>query len=458
MLVGLLLGSAVTGTARAGVPIPLGAPVIALAAGPSRLIAATARDLLLLDLQGRLIRRFSLERPAPTPERRVVAADPFAIGAGVGSADDFDEPYDADLDIEDAENVTGRWDRMARAAPTRASPDPGRAGAVVAVDERFAWWGRGDGLWRADLEDERSHQVLRATGSGVQALATSPDGKFVVVLSDDTVLRSADGGTTFTRLFPVAGGAAEVSVTATGTAFVLDGSGLRRLRSDATTPDSIPVATETIASCGPVTLAIAFGRVLVLDDTQAQPWLIRGGAIPVDSGRVTCSKDGAVWAVLGANLWISRDQGKTGTVRTDAPTMTAQAVAASRDGVWLASAFGLWFEPAPLARGTAGVSRRQLPVTRQYGSAPIRGAPWWLFLLPRVDIGFVSAHSSRGNDVRAFALLTFSFERNTTRALELKGLLTQLAGARRDRTLSATGDANRGEEADTLTRLEETSP
>jgi hypothetical protein len=303
ILSGMLLGAALASPARAGTPFPLGAPVTAVAAGPTRLLAATASDLLLLDLQGRVLRRLPLQEPAPGHGRPAATDDPFAIGAGVSSADDFDEAYDSDLDLEDAENVTGRWARSAKRVVTRAAPS---TPPVVAVDERFAWWGREDGLWRMELNGQGATRVLRTTGIGVQALATSPDGKYVIVHSDGTVHRSVDGGANFSRLFVIGGGGADVSVTSSGTAFVLESSGLRRVRVDATASEPLASATaEAIASCGAVTLAIAAGRVLVLDDAHSELAFAPGDALPAGMTRVACSKDGAVWAALGATLWAA---------------------------------------------------------------------------------------------------------------------------------------------------------
>jgi hypothetical protein len=142
--------------------------------------------------------------------------------------------------------------------------------------------------------------------------------------------------------------------------------------------------------------------------------------------------------------------------------MTCHAIAATKDGVWLATSFGLWFEPAQPARSS---SRLQVgpsqPVEEERGLF-VRGPPWWSFLLPRVDIGFVSARSSRRHDVRAFALLTFTFDRNLAGALERAGLLARLAAAQRDRTLSSSRESSapesRIDENDPFLRIQETSP
>lgn len=464
--IGVLLLPAAA-AARASVPIPLGAPVVALSAGPSRLLAATSRDVVLLDLQGHQIRRFPMTAPA-TAVRRAPPPDPFAISAGVSGADDFDEPYDGDLDLEDAENVTGRWERTR--PRTRGSPSVAGPASVVAVDQRFAWWGGADGLWRVDLDGAGVVQLLRGSANGVDALATSLDGTHVVVQSNGFLLRSRDGGMTFDRLFPIAGGIAEVTITSTGTVFVLDASGLRRVRPETSTPERIGLSTaDAIAGCGPVTLAFTSGRLLVLDDTDQQPTRARTETVPVDSIRLACSKDGSLWTALGAHLWTSTDQGQSGLEQARLPAVTIHAVAATQDGVWLASAFGIWFEPVgephrsphtqagPRALGAQGTPSP---------SALVRSTPWWLFALPRVDLGFASARSNRQHDLRAFALLTFTFDRGPLRALERHGLLANLA-ARRNSPLLApregafTGsdpDDSRAEEADALIRIQETSP
>lgn len=434
IFVGLLglVGVTAAAAARAGVPVPLGAPVMAIGAGPSRLLVATPRDVLLLDRHGRIVRRLPLEASSVSQARPAVADDPFAIAAGLSGADDFDEAYDVDLDVEDAENVTGRW---TRGAPRRRPPPvPAQAAAtVVSVDERFAWWGTPDGLWRTDLEGVGAVKVLRAQGDGVRALATSPDGRRVMVLSDGVMLRSLDGGNTFGRLFPVAGGRADVAMTTTGTAFVLDTSGLQRLPIDSTTPDRMGVPEVTaLASCGTRALLVAAGTIFVVEDGRNEPTPIPG-ATQVDRPiKVTCSTDGRLWAALGTNLWMSHDGGRAFVPLPDQPA--ASGLAATQDGVWMATNFGLWFESGQPPVFPTETPPRQRDISPQAGSPMIRDVPWWLFVLPRVDIGFVSAQSSRQRDLRAFALLTFTLDRNAARAIERHSLLTRLAAAQRNRT------------------------
>jgi hypothetical protein len=135
-------------------------------------------------------------------------------------------------------------------------------------------------------------------------------------------------------------------------------------------------------------------------------------------------------------------------------------MAATEDGVWLATSFGLWFEPVqPPAVGSETLARHLPP---EPGVATIRDAPWWLFVLPRIDIGFVSAQSSRQRDQRVFALLTFTFDRNSARALERHSLLARLAAAHRDRTpssdLTSSDGGSLSEQSEPLFRSQETSP
>jgi hypothetical protein len=384
-------------------------PVTAIAANDRGALALTADEVRLLDGEGFPLRGFALGQPPPRARaRRGGERDGFAAAAGVLSDGDFNDAYDPDSDVEDPENILVEDD----AATKRARPDRRTPSTVVAlaVAGKLAWMGRADGLWRAELEGERTTRVLPEVSGPIHAVAVGVDGRTVVAASDQGLFRSRDEGETFQRVASLDGAVARLAVTASGVALVLDGRGLRRIGADQTVAQPVPLLdANDVSACGDVALVLSGGRLFAIADGGAGEPTALDGTGPPDAQRITCSPDGALWVGYRPGLWTSIDQGRSWVARDDLPPAPVADVSVTKRSLWLAGPSGLVvlprvpvIQPPPLA----GASRELLPVSR------VRPPSWhwWLPALPRVDLGFASAQSSTRHDVRAFLLVTFSFD------------------------------------------------
>ena len=502
VLVNVLLVLAARGEGAGG-PRPRGAPVLAvgepvmaLAAGDDVVVVATdLGDILLLDGEGVVHRRFQLPATHAACGRRARAdgiapgsgrgfrrtgVDGFLVGAGVPTDDDFNDPYDADSQVEDPTNV------LPDDGPSeRRTAGGGSAGAdpvvVVAASGRTAWFARADGLLRASLEGNTPpERVERSSAVRWSALAASGDGLWLAGVRDGWLVRSADAGETFAPIAAVVGPVRRLAVTDQGDILLVDRNGARRVGAPASgTASTWPGALDLCVS-GRRTVVLADGFLVVEESGRHSPDALAKGArsaspsraptdagrtvarpiaVPDDVDRLACDGRDGHRAIGGTSLWTSSDAARTWSRRSELPPAAVEALAVAGGAAWVATRQGLWRVPMdrPVdASGQAGAapslerSRSDLftsevdgpPLPAPYWAGSSTGfidlsldgrrPPWWAAVLPRVDLDFTWATGGGRRDVRAFVLLSFAIERDSGRALLHRRLMREALRRRSD--------------------------
>ena len=410
--------------ALAPAPLPIRQAVSAVAANQGGVIAVTGEDVRILDETGFPTARF-LRTGAPllppSHRRQVHRAGGFAAAAGVLDDGDFNDPHDPDSEVEDAENILVEDD-----APTHrpSRSPPGQAGVAVAVGGAFAWLGREDGLWRIPFRGG-SEKVALPAGGPVHGVAASPGGRVVAAALDDGLAWSNDGGHRFERIAGVPVRVTRMAVTDSGRVYALARGGLHRFGSGATAGDLLVPDAEDVVPCGDGALALAHHRIVVLagpasgepetnqttDGATEVPQA--GPLVPPGANRLACAPDGALWIAYGAALWTSADRGQSWTPRDDlSVTFAIGAVSVTRRSLWVASGAGLAVLPLRPGDGAGlGGAVASSPLASLGGDVPPRPRwRWWLAAFPSVELGFATARSNTRRDVRAFVLLSFTFD------------------------------------------------
>ena len=359
-----------------------------------------------------------LQAPRSGPRRgpgRVVPG--FAAAAAVLDDEDFNDPHDPDTEIEDPENILVDDDPSAH---PRGLALPAVTGVVVAVGEASAWVGRGDGLWRLPFSGGAERIALPSAGA-VRQLASSADGRVIVAALDGAIVRSDDGGARFEPVADAPAGVSRLVVTGGGRAYALAGDELSRL---AIGPGDRAVVLHHVAdvtACGDGALLLVNGRLTIMPDAPASSIAGRDNqgddrpddaspALPPGADRLACSPEGGTWVAYGSALWVSEDRGRSWRVREDVnPAFPIAAVAVTHLSLWVGGRAGLATLPLRTAPA-AGAAPRPGFMSAEVAEAALPHRRWWLPALPRIDLGFAMARSNSRRDVRAFVLLSFSFD------------------------------------------------
>jgi len=397
-------------------PLPIRAPVAAIAVSDAGAVALADGDVRVMDATGFPVGRLPAAdtRTRPSPRRRARAAGGFATAAGVLDDDDFNDPYDADSAIEDPENIIEEDVPRPRRRDRLLAP---AAGLSLAAGGASAWVGRGDGLWRLPFAGGAERVALPVAGP-VRQVASSADGRVVVAALDGAMLRSDDGGGRFQDIPGAPARAHRLVVTGGGQAYALSGDAVWRL-GGSPGGDLVLRGADDITACGDEALALVNGRLVVVrgapgqrggaDQTDDGVSLPAGPAGPAGAARLACSPDGGVWIAYGIALWISEDRGRSWQARDEiAPTTPIAAVAVNGLAIWVAGGTGLAVLPLrpPSVTSTPLTSSCASALDRASGD----GTPhwrWWFAALPRVDLDFAAARSTTRREVRAFVLLSF---------------------------------------------------
>src|SRR3569832_1325893 len=88
-------------------PLPIRAPVAAIAVSDAGAVALADGDVRVMDATGFPVGRLPAAntQTRPSPRRRGRAAGGFATAAGVLDDDDFNDPYDTNTANEEPENI-----------------------------------------------------------------------------------------------------------------------------------------------------------------------------------------------------------------------------------------------------------------------------------------------------------------------------------------------------------------
>lgn len=415
-LVALALGAFAPAT------FPVRTPVSAVAANETSALALTGNEVRIMDRAGFPLGRFPCSSaPSPLPRRRPAQREGgFRAAAGIVDDDDFNDPHDPDSDIEDPENLLVE-DRPTDRRHARAVPRAN--GVAIAIGPSSAWVGRDDGLWRLSFTASAERVTLPVTGP-VRQLAASPNGLVIVAALDRAIVWSDDGGAHFVRAQDAPVRVSRLLATDEGRAYALGGDRLWRLQKDAPGVEVISHGAGDVTACGPRVLALVDRRLVMLPRSLTSPGGERpdrgnfdeAPLAPPGADRVGCSPDGATWVAYGAALWVSEDHGHTWTGRDDGgATFAVAAVAVTHLALWVAGDAGLAILPlhGPSTATAESAASLRAIVSGAGGEQPLPWRSrwrWWLPALPRVDVGFAAASSNTRRDVRAFVLLSFTFD------------------------------------------------
>lgn len=426
--------------------VPVREPVLALAASEAGVVALTRTEVRLLDAAGFPVRRLGLNDPlAGKRRRRKAHRDGFAAAAGVLDDGEFNDPSDPDSDIEDPENILVE-DEVVRQRHAQEGEPLSEAG--LAAGGRVAWIGRADGLWRVDADGNAGALAISAGGGAIRKVAASPSGSWVAAASDHQLFRSRDGGDTFDAVLSLIGPVRSLAVTPPGSVFVIDGLGLRRLRSNDAEAQLIePSGATEVTACGTQAVARAGQWLFTIGEGSDLDGVFDRRAAPPETERVACSADGSLWLGFQPALWMSLDQGQSWSSRSDLQPLPTTSIAITSGWVWVGGSAGLLGLRRDLAREPPEPPEpRQLP-REDVGPAncPPRSWRWWMSALPRIDIGFAVARSLSRRDVRAFFLLTFLLAGHPAWASDSHRLATEQAWRQRNEQLAPAVEGGPGE-------------
>jgi len=402
-------------------PLPIRVPVWAVAANDAAALALTDDDVRLIDASGFPVRRFAREsKPSRASLRRQARAGTGFPAAGVMDDGDFNDPHDPDSEIEDADNIlVGDPPPAHRRAGVMAA----NAAVSLAAGRDSLWVGRADGLWRLSAEGRAERVALPAAGP-VRRLTAGAEGRVIVAALDGGVVRSDDGGARFHLLAEAPGAVTSLAVTGSGHAYALTGEGVVRLESGSP-PQLVSRGGGDLTACGNDALALVERWLVVVSRADRSPADERAKdqrdpertIAPPGVERLACSPDGTTWVAFGAALWVSDDRGHNWTARDDlGSAFPIAAVAVGPAALWVAGPGGLALLPlrAPSPSPACGAARPFRGPTVRADAAdhglPAGHSPWWLAALPRLDLDLTTARSSTRHEVRAFVLLSFTFD------------------------------------------------
>jgi hypothetical protein len=446
----------------------------ALAIAGDRVAALRSDQVVVLRASGEVLGRLDHEHgPAPEVERkhRPNAGEALDL-AGIP---DDDLESDAAEDLLDDEGATsnGARRRGPAADPAgdgmRGGAAAGRTPRLLAASDRRIWIGGADGLSTLATGDDAPALPLRALAVGprrlpLSALAIAPGGADLAALAGDHLLRSSDGGASWSLLAVLAARPRAVEISADGRdVFVLDDDGVAIVAHRQRTPIFDGRAYHLVR-CG--------HDLLILGADGVSAWRPDRGLEPrsprIPARRISCAETAPeVVLALGSDLLASFDGGRTWRARDDVPAAGIQCVAIGSDRLWVGTGSGLFVLPLVPASAAAEVARSRRDLTGAVAdarptlpSALPRASPWQ-GLLPRVTLVAAASATRPGGDRReVWMLVTFPLGR-----ARAHGAPAQQMAATRLRRQAALGvdvlrlsrDALDDEEAAALLRVAQAS-
>jgi hypothetical protein len=447
--------------ARAAAPM-LDGEIRALALAGDRVVAVRRADVWVVSTAGRVLGKLgpaggvagtATKGPAVTPRRRPSAED-LVDRLGIVDDDPAIDPVRGAFEDEGPHTGRRRRDPLSppEGVPTAAAPMLTVLGA-----SRDAIWIAGEaGLRRLDTSGGGG--VAAATisiGSGVaigprhlalSALSVAPDGQRLAALAGHQVLRSTDGGRSWSLLAVTPTRPHAVVLPDEGDeVYVLDEEGIAIVAHQQRFP-VFQGAVREIAWCGDeLLLAGADGVFAWRWDVGLEP---RGARLP--ARRLLCSPAvRGVAIAFGPALSISRDGGRSWMARADLATQEIQSVAIEPEQLWVGGPGGLTRVPlaapvviaVPIVAGTAaagaaraavspvGLTRAALP---HFLSSPLEP---WRGLLPAISLVVTRSAIRPGGDRGAlFLLLAFPLGGARARSPRAAGLAADVLRRRAEAT------------------------
>jgi hypothetical protein len=355
------------------------------------------------------------------------------------------ELADADgINLMDLDELEDDDLREVRRRPWRSPARPlgddrGGAGvATVAVGDRHAWIGRGDGLWRLGLDDDVLIREILGS-QGVTAVAASADGRVVAAVASGHLERSMDGGDTFTRGAELSGRTRNIAACSTGAILFWDDSGPRLAVPGGVgaqpVDEHLPRIVQDAIACGEHFAVVAENRVVDFDP-QLSPPTGPPVALPVGARRVLCLS-GDTRIAYGDGIWTTADRGTHWTPRDSAGPGAIRTMTRVGEFLWSGTSSGIWALPVTAVAassrapsGDASAARRTARSTMPaglsgYGSAGVR---LWRMFLPRVSASFAAWQAPDHASLVGLVTATFTLDP------------TPLARATRDRLTSVYVD------------------
>jgi hypothetical protein len=463
--------------ARAGIGAAAAGLALALAAAPARargpilpgdvrqVVAAGARvaairgdDVVVLRADGAWLGPVAAatERRGDPPRAR------RARGLGADEALDLAGGPDDDLESDAVEEALDDEGLRAGGPPGRARArrrgrrdDAGGGGdgggaRALAAGAQAIWAATGSGVWRIDAGGAAGPAAARvgARGLRLDALTAAETAPVLAALSGDRVVRSGDGGASWSVLAVLDAPARAVVLSRDGgDLFVLDDEGVAQIAHGERMPVG-PGRARHVARCG--------DDLMILTDDGVYAWRWDRGSErrsgPLPARRLVCSPEapGLILA-LGAGLLVSGDGARSWVVRADLPALDVQSAAIGGGRIWVGTAAGLFdaplAAPPPPPRGAAAPEPR--PTAARLG-APVAQAPVWPGLLPRVSLVLVTDTVTPGTR-RGQVLLLLTFPLGRARPVGSDGLarerLRRRAAAAAELARLAAADRNDDEAA-----------
>ncbi len=331
-----------------------------------------------------------------------------------------------------------------RRAARRATIEPADDGAhatrggggaprLLAASDHRIWIGGAGGLAMLAAEPDTPALPLRALAVGprrlpLSALAVAPGGADLAALAGNHVLRSSDGGSSWSLLAVLAARPRAIEISADGRdVYLLDDDGVAIVTHRQRTP-ILDGRAYHLVRCGDELLILAADGVFAWRSDRGLE--LRSSRVP--ARRLACAAAAPdLVLALGSDLLASFDGGRTWRARDDLPALVIDCVAIAADRLWVGTASGLFVVPLappaqphdapPILTDTAAISavvdaRRPLPASLPHASP-------WQGLLPRVSLVAAASATRPGGDRReVWVLLTFPLGRARPRhapALEL---------------------------------------